>query len=208
MVEAETHTREELEGMSRLLLRRICKGRGMSSEECSKMEFDDMVAWIDDNQEGGGRSRKAAPKSSSKAAPKGGKKAPPKGSGKKAPPKSPPKGRTKAKDEDAEDESSSSGLVGDQILAEIQELREENKTLHEKIDTLGEVVDQNLNALTEDMNELRADAYKTLELVKHLGIWMEADQILTSANAPESLGFPEKEADLDEACSGNEDGGE
>ena len=97
MVEAETHTREELEGMSRLLLRRICKGRGMSSEECSKMEFDDMVAWIDDNQEGGGRSRKAAPKSSSKAAPKGGKKAPPKGSGKKAPPKSPPKGRTKAK---------------------------------------------------------------------------------------------------------------
>jgi hypothetical protein len=196
MADVETHTREELEGMSRLVLRRICKARGMSSEECSKMEFDDMVNWIDENQGGGGNSK---PKAAPKAAKGGAKKAAPKGGTKKAPPKAPPKGRSKAAAKDEPEDSP--GLIGDEILAKVT-------ALDEKIDTVGEVMDQNLNAITEDMNELRADVYKVLELLKHMGNWMEADQILTPDNAPDSLGFPEKEAEIDEACSGNEEGGE
>jgi hypothetical protein len=196
MADQETYSREDLEGMSRLVLRRICKARGMSSEDCSKMEFDDMVNWIDENQGGGGGNSK--PKAAAKG---GGKKAPPKaapkGSSKKAPPKAPPK--AKAKDDDGDEGGTQ--LVGDEILAKVN-------AIDEKIDTVGEVMDQNLNAITEDMNELRADVYKVLELLKHLGLWMEADQILTPDNAPESLGFPEKEAEIDAECAGNEDGGE
>jgi hypothetical protein len=193
MAEAETHTKEELEAMSRLVLRRICKGRGMSSEECSKMEFDDMVAWIiEDQGGGGGKSKKAPPKSRAKAPPKGGK-APPKG-GKKAPPKAPPKGGKAKSDE-------SPPLIGDDILAKVV-------ALDAKIDTIGEVMDQNLNAITEDMNELRSDVYKILERQAHLHNWLRADQVLTDDAAPDGMDFDDKDAEIDEACSGNEDGGD
>jgi hypothetical protein len=191
--EPEVYTREQLSEMSRLKLRRICKKLDKSSEDCSQMDFDQMVDLICSSQEGGEEDKKPAPKASAKggkrsAPPKGGRKAP-----SKTPPKTPPKTQVKTEE--------GTSLVGDEILAKVT-------STDEKIDTVGEVMDQNLNAITEDLNELRADVYKILELLKHMGAWMENDQILTADGAPESLGFQEKEAEIDAECSGNEGGDE
>lgn len=208
MADEEIRTREELEGMSRLVLRRICKGRGMSSEDCSKMEFDDMVNWILENQGGdGGGSQKAPPKAAAgkkappKAAPKAaGKKAPPK-AGKKAPPKAAPK---------SEETGEVSGDdLANTLLEAIGELKERLASVEEKIDTLGEVVDTNIGSLVEDVGELRADSYKALEMSNHLYQWLRADQVLTDESAPDGMDFDDKAAQIEEECSGgNDEGGE
>lgn len=208
----ETYTREELAEMHRLGLRRICKARGMSSEDCSKMEFEDMVEWILKQQGGGGGGGgkgKAAPKAAPKEAPREEpeekkaeeKPAPKGGGGRKVPPKLPPRGKPAPKEETASEGGSDVPLIGDKILDVVTKL-------DEKADTSGEVMDQNFKAIIDDLNELRADVYKVLELLKHLGAWMENDSILSAENAPDSLGFQEKEAELDEACSGNGESGE
>jgi len=209
VADQDVYTQEELEGMSRLVLRRICKGRGMSSEDCSNMEFDDMVGWILENQEGGGgSSKKASPKASSKkaapkAAPKaGGKKAPPKG--KKAPPKAAPK----AKPKDDDDGEVAGDDLANGVLEAIGELKERLASVEEKIDTLGEVVDTNVAALTGDVNELRADSYKVLELGMHFYQWARADGILTDEAAPDGLDFEDKAAAIDEECAGGNDEGD
>jgi hypothetical protein len=209
----EIYTEAELAGMHRLNLRRVCKGRGMSSEDCSKMLFEDMVAWVLEQQGGGGKGKaskstaKAAPKTNmkSKSEPEPEPEAEPehkttsKAGGRRTPPKLPPKGRI---EKDTESENTETNN------ANISELLEEQfKSVEAKLDTVGEVMDQNLNTITSDMNNLRADVYKILELLKHLGIWMESDSILSPENAPDGLGFQEKEAEVDEACSGNEEGG-
>ncbi|HSG27116.1 MAG TPA: hypothetical protein VLA34_01460, partial [Candidatus Krumholzibacterium sp.] len=133
MSDQETYNREELNEMHRLGLRRICKARGMSSEDCSKMEFEDMVEWILEQQGGGGGGKKAPPKGKGTAAaaaktesePEAGKKPAPKiGGGRKAPPKAPPKGRGRAKEEPQDDGATDSGtgeVVGTELLNTVLE---------------------------------------------------------------------------------------
>jgi len=207
MADVETFTREELEGMSRLVLRRECKARDMSSEDCSKMEFDDMVNWILEYQGGGGNSKpKAAAKGGAKKAPpKAAAKAAPKG-GKKAPPKALPKSKAAPKDEDTGE------VAGDDlanlVLEQLSGISERLEALEAKVDTLGEVVDTNIASLVEDVGELRADSYKVLERQDHLHKWLRADQVLTDDAAPDGLDFDDKDAQIDAECSGNEEGGE
>lgn len=210
MADQDVYTQEDLENMSRLVLRRICKGRGMSSEDCSKMEFEDMVAWILENQEGGdgGGGKKAPPKAAGKkAAPK----AAPKAGGKKAPPKAPPKGKkappkAAPKDDDGEAGGEVSGDdLANVVLEAIGELKERLSSVEEKIDTLGEVVDTNIGSLVEDVGELRADSYKALEMAMHYYQWARADGILTDEGAPEGLDFEDKAAAIDEECAGGND---
>jgi hypothetical protein len=210
MADQDVYTQEELENMSRLVLRRICKGRGMSSEDCSKMEFEDMVAWIVENQEGGGggSSKKAAPKAGGKKAPP---KAAPKAGGKKAPPKAPPKGKKappKAAPKDDETGEVSGDDLANAVLEAIGELKDRLSAVEEKVDTLGEVVDTNIATLVEDVGELRADSYKALELSMHFFQWARADGILTDDGAPEGLDFEDKAAAIDEECAGGNDEGD
>lgn len=216
MSDQETYNREELNEMHRLGLRRICKARGMSSEDCSKMEFEDMVEWILEQQGGGGGGKKAPPKGKGKAAaaaktesePESGKKPAPKiGGGRKAPPKAPPKGRGRAKEEPQDDGATDSGtgeVVGTELLNTVLE---KLSALEEKIDTLGEVVDTNIGGLVEDMGELRADVYAIARRQKHFNEWMVAEGILT-VDPPENLDLETLEQAIEEECSGNDEGGE
>lgn len=218
MSDQETYTKEELSEMHRLGLRRICKARGMSSEECSKMEFEDMVEWILEKQGGGGGGGKKAPPAvkgkkaepETKAKPKDepepeeGKKAPPKiGGGRKAPPKAPPKGRVKEETSEVESGSETGEVVGTELL---NTLLAKLASLEEKIDTLGEVVDTNIGGLVEDMGELRADVYGIARRQKHFHTWMVEEGILT-VDPPEGLDLETLEQAIEEECSGNEEGG-
>lgn len=182
MADETIYTKDQLGAMSRLLLRRICKQRGMSSEGCSKTEFDAMVDWIIETQEGGTPKAKAKPATKAAAT---------KAKASKAPAR---KAKAKAPVEDPEE-----ALEG-----ESGELAAKLDTLDGKIDTVGELMDKNNEQLIENINELRADVYKLTGLLRHLGAWMEDDQVLTPENAPDGLGFQEKEAEIDEECSGNE----
>ena len=196
MSDQETYTKEALSEMHRLGLRRICKARGMSSEQCSKMEFEDMVNWILEQQGGGGGGGKKAPPKGKKEEPAGGKKAPPKiGGGRKAPPKAPPK------DKPGEGSGDSGEVSGDDLLNTVLERLAQ---LEAKIDTLGEVVDTNIGGLVEDMGELRADVYGVARRQKHFNTWMVEEGILT-VDPPEGLDLETIEEAIEEECAGGND---
>lgn len=214
MSEQETYTREELEAKPGLALRRICKARGMSSEDCSKMGFDGMMDWILEQQGDGGGGKKATqkapPKASKKPEPETteeppARKAPPKiGGGRKAPPKEPPKAPPKGRTAPKEDEVEETGeVVGSELM---NTLLEKLAALEAKIDTLGEVVDTNIGGLVEDMGELRADVYGVARRQKHFHAWMVAEGILT-VDPPEDLDLEAIEEAIEEECSGNAEGG-
>jgi hypothetical protein len=199
--ELEVYPKEELEKMTRLKLRRLCKARGMGAEDCSQMDFDDMVEWIVDQQGDGGGSKKGG-KGSKKAPPKGGKgskggkKAPPKG-GKKAPPKS-----SKSGDDSGE---VSGDDLNNLVLEKLSEFSERIESLEEKLDTLGAVSDQNVSAL----DDVRADLYKIDAMSNHFYEWMRADGNLTDDGAPDGLDFEERYQAIEEECAGgNEEGDE
>lgn len=206
----ETHTKEELSEMNRLHLRRICKKNGMSSTDCAQMDFEDMVAWILEQQgdEGekpakakGGKGGKA--KGGKAAGAKGGKAAGAK-AGKAAPAggrKPPARSKAAKKDKD-EDEGDT------EISIDLGELEG-------KIDTIGTMLDENFNAmdenvkgLTELVNNLSVEVYQIKHLVLHLGAWAENDDILTPDNAPDGFGFQEKLAELEAECQGEDEGGD
>jgi tetrahydromethanopterin S-methyltransferase subunit G len=189
---ADSYTREELEGQTRLALRRICKGKGMSSEDCAKMEFDDMVDWIMGEQDGGGK--KAAPKKSATK-----KKAPSRGTKKTT-----TKGRsTKKSEPDPEDPEETGEVVDNDLLNAVME---KLSTLEEKIDTIGEITDKNTSQIVEDLGELRTDVYAIGRRQSHFYDWMVNDGNLSEDGAPEQLSFADLEAAIEEECSGNEDG--
>lgn len=179
MSDDKIYSKEELEGMNRLNLRRICKARGMSSEECAQQDFDDLVAWILEQQGGGGGGKTTKKSTSKKSTPKSSAK-----SSTKSTPKSSGKGSAPASD-----------------AAQVEE----------KIDTVGHMLDELtkvVNALAEDVAEMRMDVYQTKELQMHQGLWLEAEEVLRGENAPDDMGFGEKLEALEEACSGEDDSGE
>ena len=199
----EKYTRKQLEEMNRLNLRRVCKGHGMSSEECAKTDFDDLVNWVLEQQGDGGGSSKGKGKDKGKKDDGGGKKPParskPSG-GPKGKDKLKGRGKGKAKEEAPEESEAGGGeLIGDRILAMLERLEE-------KIDTIGKAMDDNFDEHNDAVNELRADVYANGRRLKHLGDWLEAEEILTPDNAPDGLGFQELEAEIESEVSGNEDG--
>jgi hypothetical protein len=200
MASEETYTKDQLEEMNRLNLRRICKNHGMSSEECAQMDFDDLVQWILDQQGGGGNSKggkKAAKDDSKKSA----KKSPPPKGGPRGKDKLRSRGKGKDTTPEKEDKPSTEkdkpGLIGDMILQRLE-------ALEEKIDTIGTAMDDNFSELNDSVNELRADVYTINRRQRHMGDWLEAEEILTGDNAPEGLGFQELDAEIEAEVSGQE----
>jgi hypothetical protein len=202
---SEKYTKKQLEEMNRLNLRRVCKGHGMSSEECAKTDFDDLVDWVLEQQGDGGGGGGAKGKGKEKDKKDGGKRPPARGKpsgGAKGKDKLKGRGKGKAKDDapaEAEAEAGGGELVGDRILNLLE-------TLGEKVDTIGRAMDDNFSELNDAVNELRADVYGNGRRVKHMGDWLEAEEILTPDNAPDGLGFQELEAEIESEVSGNEDG--
>lgn len=186
----EDRSRDELSGMHRLGLRRICKARGMSSEECAKMEFDDMVDWIMEQQEGGGKKAPAKKAASKKAA------------SKKQTSKKPPARKPRAKAE--ETPTDTEGEVSGNDLVNV--LLEKIAALEEKVDTIGELFDKSSAESSEATNELRADVYGISRRQRHMHSWMVAEGILNPSEAPEGLDFETLEEAIEEECAGNGEG--
>ena len=214
MPEETAYTREELEKKSRLLLRRIAKEHGMSSEDCAQAHFDDLVNWIEEQQDG----ETAKPARSKASKSKASKSKTSKASGKDAlaakkagkAGKAAPKKKVTAK-KPADDE----GVVHADALAAIE-------TVVEKIDELGQVYNTNNTELTEKIDELtakvdaqaeeifnlQAEMYKNQGVLVHGFSWLESEGILTPDGAPEELSTEDKLNALAAECEGNEEGNE
>jgi len=190
---ADTYTREELEAMDRLTLRRTCKKVGLSATESAQMDPDDIVEYILEKQGGGGKKtgKKASSKKTSSKKAKSGKdklaeKRAAKGKSKKEPEPDPdPEPDSEPEDEGGDEDGGNSEVI-------------------ERLDTLGKIMD----ALAEEMQELRADVYENKRMTRHLGDWLEAEELLTAENAPDSLGFQELTEEIENELQGNDDGGE
>jgi len=213
MSEEQTYELEELKAMNRLNLRRICKGRGLSSEDCARLDVNSLAEWVVENQEGGSkpakRSKKAAPKKQEEVQEEVQEEAP-KTSGKgrlaakrgKASPKPPPK-------EDVVDEETGEVELDLNALTELLgTLSERVQSIEEKIDELGAVYTANSTGLVNDVSEVAVENYKTAGLLLHLATWMRAEEILTDDNAPEGMDFDDKMEALDKDTRGNEEGDE
>lgn len=202
----EIYTKEELEGKTRLELRRVCKDLGMDATECSKMHYDHLVEWILENQgegdEGTARSKKTTNKkpATTKKTGGGGKAAlsAKKGGGTK---KNTPKKATARKPAEPESEPLS-GIEPD-----------EDGVVTKKIDELGKVVNTNfeelfskVDAVMEENYRLQCELYKTQGLVAHMMSWLEAADILDVGEAPEGLSTEDKLNALAEEVEGNEGG--
>ena len=206
------YTKEELSGMNRLALRRICKENGMTSTDCAQMDFDDMVGWIlgeagdaPKEEKGKGKSAKggkaAGAKGGKTAGAKGGKTAGAKGGGRK-PPARGGKPKASAKNEDKDDEKSTEGGVD---LSQIEG----------KLDTIGTMLDENFSAMDENVkgaidlvNELAVEVYQIKGVLMHLGAWLETEDVCQADNAPDGFGFQEKMAELEAECQGEDEGGD
>ena len=206
------YTKEELSGMNRLALRRICKENGMTSTNCAQMDFDDMVGWIlgedgDPKEEKSGKGKGKSAKGGKAAGAKGGKAAGAKGGkaasakGGRKPPAKGGKPKASAKDETKDDDSAEGGVDLSQIES--------------KLDTIGTMLDENFGAMDENIkglvelvNELSIEVYKGKGMTRHLGDWLEAEDICQADNAPGGLGFQEKEDELEAECQGEDEGGE
>lgn len=207
------HTRDELDKMKRLQLRRIAKARGMTAEDCAKESSDALIEFILEKQDeasgGGAKKGRGKAKASPKAEPEEKEETGTKPSakdrlaarrGKAGKAKASPKAR--AADDAGDDGSDDAAPVDSSILTEILERLD---ALSEKIDTIGQVVDQNFSGLIENVNEVGSIAHVTRGLVRHMGDWLESEEILTADHAPEDLGFQEKHEELDNECEGNDE---
>jgi hypothetical protein len=221
MSEEQTYELEELKAMNRLNLRRICKGRGLSSEDCARLDVNSLAEWVVENQEGSSkpakRSKKAAAK---KAAAKKQEEVQeevqeeaeeaPKTSGRSR--LAAKRGKASAKPkpkEDVVDEETGEVELDLNALAELLgTMSERIQAIEEKIDELGAVYTANSTGLVNDVSEVAAENYKTAGLLLHLATWLRAEEILTDDNAPEGMDFDDKMEALDKDTRGNEEGDE
>jgi len=208
MASEETFTREEMLDMPRLQVRRRCRARGLSAEDCAQMKFEDMVDWLIEDEGGGSNSKakKATKRSSKKATKKTAAK-----ETKKAPARTTRKKRA-ARSEPEEREKPTGEVVGDDLvnvlLEKFADMDERFHALEERVDSIGEFMDKNTSSIVEILNEVRADTYGIARRQQHLGNWMFAEGILPEESAPDEMDFEALEEAIEEECGGNEDGDE
>lgn len=200
--ETTSYTREQLEGMHRLQLRRVILGMGHDPKKCSKEGITGLIDWVLELQDdvapvkdvvksnGRGRPRKAAaPKEEETETPKA-------ATGRRVPPRR-GKEETVVVDKSLKDEQSGPpDKMLDGISAGVDELVI-------NLDSLGKAFNENGQQLMTEVGDLRVDLYQTKQLLIHLISWMENEGILTPENAPDSLGGKEKLEDLESECAGN-----
>lgn len=216
MSEMETHSREELEEMSRLPLRKLAKKRGMSAEEAAKSHSDALITHIleaqgDDGGSSKGKTSKVKSRSS-KESTKGKESNGQSGRARRAPGRGKKTTTSRAKKDDegnSTEASSNEGSALDlkDIIERLDAIGEEQDKINKKIDKLGKVFTENNEAHVETINELRADAYITKELVVHLGTALDVADAIDDNSWPDELDMNGKAQALEEEVGeGNERG--
>jgi hypothetical protein len=205
--EKVAYTENELKELKRLKVRQLCKEFGMSSSECSNADFDDMVQFVLDNQEGSKKSSKSSKSSKSDKSNKSNSRTT---RGRKRSGKSESKSESKSDKPKESKESDDSALFGDKILDfletvvdEVKDLGREVKILGEKIDTIGECVDSASGSSPEsngikpdDIEEIKINAFEAREAVFHVGKWLHSSGCVDDGSAPDSLNMEELEKEL------------
>lgn len=201
--ETTIYTREQLEGMHRLQLRRVILGMGHDPKKCGKEGITGLIDWVLELQEDSAQPEKAATKSNGRrgrkpAAPKEKQEteSPKAAAGRRVPPRR-GKEETVVVDKSLKDEPAG---PPDKLLDGIAAGVDEVLT---NLDTLGKAFNENGQQLMTEVGDLRVDIYQTKQLLFHLISWMENDGILTPENAPDRLGGKEKLEELESECSGN-----
>lgn len=208
MAEETVYTHEELSKMPRLIVRRMCRARGMSSEDCAKKLFEEMVDWLYAQQEGVAA---AEPKAAAKRSSMG------KGKGKatatraaapaaQAAPEPEAVSPGKARGRTAAVSSLGAAQAGEKLYEMISEFRKEFASLAERLNTLGAVLDENFSVLVEEVGELRLSMFGVETRQKHLDSWITP--VLDPEAAPEGMDFEMLEEYIEGECEGNRNSGE
>jgi hypothetical protein len=165
--------KSELQNMKRFLLRKMARTLGYDMQEVTKLTQDQLVDWLLENQEEGGKDEKKKKKEDE---PKRGRGVPARG---------------KSTEKEKEDEKKSEEEERPRGRAESREsgggdLEKLIRTLEKKVDTIGAVQDA-LSAsqdalaksVTDSINELRADLYVLTGGFKYLAARMEVEDVVT-----------------------------
>lgn len=202
----QEYTRKDLDKMNRLQLRRICKERGMKSDDAATRSADELIDFI--------LGAEAEPKKAEKGkAEKGKGRA--KLKGKNAEPKKaePKKGRAKLKgkkaeaEPEAEPETEPTGETELDTSELATALMDRFDELEKRIDTIGQVVDQNFQDLTEYVAELRVDTHQLKAGITHTYKHFQAEEILQDENAPDEMDIDDALTAAEEECQeGNDEG--
>ena len=211
----EIHTPESLNALTRITLRRLCRARGMPSDDCSVMSFDNMVDWVlADQEDGGGKKKRgAAPKESTskrktreerqeKPAEEQREEQPMEEPREEPPRRSrrePPGRRSSSRADDS--------LAGDTILRELAELRSDLADIKKLLKTLGGIVDTNIGSLIEQVGEQHADTYGISRRQRHMYQWLLNSEAILPEHAPDGLDLDSLDEEIEAACEGNEEGG-
>lgn len=209
--EQEIRTREELEVMPRLRLRKLAKKKGMSAEDAAKAHSDVMIEHILETQEEGsstkgksakgkGRSSKASTKGKTNGQTSRSRRAP--GRSSKASSKSKPAA-------EPEETGGEEGVVTlRDVIERLDTIGEEQDNIRKRIDRLGKVVTENNEAHLDTVNELRADTHVIKELVIHLGKALGTAEAVDDNSWPDEMDMDDKAQALEEEVGegGNEEG--
>ena len=194
----QEYTRKDLDKMNRLQLRRICKERGMKSDDAATRSADELIDFIL-----GAEAEPEPKKSKAKAGKAKAGKAKLKGKAKAEPKKS--KGKLKGKKAEPEAEPTGETELDTSELATA--LMDRFDELEKRIDTIGQVVDQNFQDLTEYVAELRVDTHQLKAGITHTYKHFQAEEILQDENAPDEMDIDDALTAAEAECQeGNDEG--
>jgi len=197
-VSDQEYTRKDLDKMNRLQLRRICKERGMKSDDAATRSADELIDFIL-----GAEAEPEPKKSKAKAGKAKAGKAKLKGKAKAEPKKS--KGKLKGKKAEPEAEPTGETELDTSELATA--LMDRFDELEKRIDTIGQVVDQNFQDLTEYVAELRVDTHQLKAGITHTYKHFQAEEILQDENAPDEMDIDDALTAAEAECQeGNDEG--
>jgi len=182
------YTKKELEGMNKVVLRKIARDAKANMTEMAKLPHDKLVGWILENQDGGGKDEPEDPPKKGRGAPARGK--PAKEPEEKDEPEEKPRGRRAAPEPEEKDEEGGEGCEG---LAE----------LSSKVDTIGNVLDELVKTGTDNYNELQAELFIIKGGLLKLCERLETEEILTEASQTKKRTMAEEFQKLEDETRGS-----
>jgi hypothetical protein len=167
--------KSELQNMKRFLLRKMARTLGYDMQEVTKLTQDQLVDWLLENQEEGGKDEKKKKKEDE----------PKRGRG------VPARGKSTEKEKEDEEKFEKVEQERPRGRAESREsgggdLEKLFRTFEKKVDTIGAVQDAIgavqdalAKSVTDSINELRADLYVLTGGFKYLAARMEVEDVVT-----------------------------
>lgn len=154
MSDQQVYTKDELNEMSRVELRRLAvQVHGMDNKECSNTKSDELKEFILEAQEGGGgkksssKSSRSKGRSSSKSSGKNGQ------SGRASAASSRGRGRSEAKKDEEQEQEAPASTEG--INIDFSAINIDFSAIEERLDAIGKTLDESNEGLAGEISEVK-----------------------------------------------------